>query len=84
MGVVGILLPFYRCLFHKVSFLEKLPSASHDDVITRLGFIGFTGRLKTTPPSTVSEYIMLFTDGSAVLIELKKLKINISRSVLIL
>ena len=37
MGVVGLLLQFYRRFFHNVSFWEKVPSASHDDVITQLG-----------------------------------------------
>ena len=27
---------FYRHVFHNVSFWEKVPSASHDDVIARL------------------------------------------------
>lgn len=32
-----LLLQFYRHVFHNVSFLEKVPSASHGGVITRLG-----------------------------------------------
>lgn len=32
-----LLLPFNRCVFHKCQLLEKVPSASHGGVITRLG-----------------------------------------------
>ena len=62
--------------FRNVSFWGKVPSASHDDVITWLGhdknclqvlrklllgssasLLRWFDQLKTTPPSTVSEYI---------------------------
>lgn len=34
---VKVLLPLYRCVFHYVSFQDKVPSASHEDVLTSLG-----------------------------------------------
>ena len=53
-----------------LAFGKKFPSASHDGVITQLShdktwfqglalilFFGFSYRLKTTLPSTVSEFI---------------------------
>lgn len=35
-GVVSLLLTFYRRVFHNISFWEKVPSGSHDDVRTWL------------------------------------------------
>lgn len=36
-GVVRLLLPFYRRVSHSVGLWEKVVSASHDDVTSRLG-----------------------------------------------
>lgn len=44
-GVARLLVPFYRRVFHSVGLWEKVVSASHDDVTSRLGHD--TNRLQT-------------------------------------